>query len=134
MNRIYNKYKRFFIRIITLMSIQTSTLSQDISNYIRLDDEIQSFQEKLRELKESKSKLHDKITENMIKQNIVNKTISIGSSKLSIIEKKQYSSLTFSYLEDTLSKIIPDQNQVSYVIKYLKENRSIKTHKEIKRT
>lgn len=116
------------------MSIQTSTLSQDISNYIRLDDEIQSFQEKLRELKESKSKLHDKITENMIKQNIVNKTISIGSSKLSIIEKKQYSSLTFSYLEDTLSKIIPDQNQVSYVIKYLKENRSIKTHKEIKRT
>lgn len=116
------------------MSIQTSTLSQDISNYIRLDDEIQSFQEKLRELKESKSKLHDKITENMIKQNIDNKTISIGSSKLSIIEKKQYSSLTFSYLEDTLSKIIPDQNQVSYVIKYLKENRSIKTHKEIKRT
>ena len=49
-----------------------------------------------------------------------------------MIERKQYGSLTFSYLEETLPKIIPDKAQVDYVINFLKSNRSIKTSQEIK--
>ena len=40
--------------------------------------------------------------------------------------------LTFGYLEEMLPKLIPDKTQVDYVVKYLKDNRTVKTVPEIR--
>ena len=50
-----------------------------------------------------------------------NKKIGITDGNLRIHEKKDYSPLTFTYLEKTLLDIIPDPEQVEYIIDYLKE-------------
>ena len=50
------------------------------------------------------------------------------------MKKKDYSSITFGYIEQCLAKLISDKKQVDYIIKYLKDNREITTNSEIKRT
>ena len=49
-------------------------------------------------------------------------------------EKKEYSPLTFSYVEESLAKILADKSQVDYIIQYLKSNREIKSSPDIRRT
>ena len=51
-----------------------------------------------------------------------------------VYEKKEYSPLTFSFLEQHLGKIMTDPQQVNYVIQYLKEQREIKTSNDLKRS
>ena len=46
--------------------------------------------------------------------------------------KKQYTGITFQYLDKTLTELIPDKTQKEYVIKYLRENRETKIMDEIK--
>ena len=53
---------------------------------------------------------------------------------LRYVEKKEYSPLTFGFLEKHLGKIMTDPNQVEYVIQYLKEQREVKTTNDLKRS
>lgn len=39
--------------------------------------------------------------------------------------------MSLSYLEKSLLELIPDKTQVAYVMKYLKDNRQVKTNHEI---
>ena len=64
---------------------------------------------------------------------IANNTIKITDGELRFYEKKEYSPLTFGYIEKSLGKIISDKTQLDYVIKFLKENREITTSIDIKR-
>ena len=48
-------------------------------------------------------------------------------------DKKEYSALTFNYIETCLHKIIHDEEQVDYVIQFLKENREITSSLDIKK-
>ena len=50
------------------------------------------------------------------------------------VKKKDYSSITFGYIERCLDELISDKNQVEYIIKYLKDNREVNVSNEIKRT
>ena len=59
--------------------------------------------------------------------------IMIHDGNLKMYEKKDYSPLTFSFLEQHLGKIMTDPQQVEFVIQYLKEQREIKTTSDIKR-
>ena len=68
----------------------------------------------------------------MIDNNISHNEIEITNGKIKVFEKKEYSPLTFSYIEQSLAKIIPDKSHVDYIIKHLKENREIKTSVDLK--
>ena len=68
----------------------------------------------------------------MEKNGLLQNEIEITNGKLKVYEKKEYSPLTFSYVEQTLAKISSDKSQVQYIIKYLKENREITTVNDLK--
>jgi hypothetical protein len=53
---------------------------------------------------------------------------------LRIFEKKEYTGLTFGYLEKCLGELIADKSQVEYIIKYLKDKREMNIVYELKRT
>jgi hypothetical protein len=59
--------------------------------------------------------------------------IGITDGELRIYEKKDYSPLTFGYIEAKLTEIIHDKDKVEYIVKYLRENREIKLSKDIRR-
>lgn len=73
------------------------------------------------------------ICEYMKSNGIQDKKIEIHDGDLKIYEKKEYSPLTYSYIEECLDKIITNKSQVEYILKFLKENREIKTVQDIRR-
>jgi len=113
------------------MALQTVTFTQNIKTLLRLDDEICLLQDQLREIRKQKNTTEEDIITTMVERNWNDRSIDVGQRILSIVEKKHYSSLSYSYLEKKLSQIIPDKAQIEYVMKYLKDNRDLKIRHEI---
>lgn len=111
------------------MALQTVTFTQNIKTLLKLDDEIRVLQDQLKELRKQKDRTEEVILATMLERKWLN--IDAGKRVLSVAEKKHYSSLSFTYLEKTLSQIIPDKSQIEYVMKYVKDNRELKVSKEL---
>lgn len=47
--------------------------------------------------------------------------------------KKEYSPLTYTYVEKCLGELINDKKQVEYIIQYIKNNREITNTYDIRR-
>jgi predicted ATP-grasp superfamily ATP-dependent carboligase len=115
-----------------LVTSEKENLIKCIQNYVTIDDNLKLINEKTKILKEKKNNLAKAIC-SYVEDNNINKNIKISDGTLKINEKKDYTPLSYSYLEDCLTEIIKDDNKVSYIIDYLKDNREIKTSLEIKR-
>lgn len=111
------------------MALQTTTFSQRVKHFLRLDEEIHVLQDQLKELRKQKSTTEEQIMATMVERKW--STIDTGKSVMSMTEKKHFSSLSYTYLEKTLSQIIPDKDQIDYVMKYVKDNRDFKIRPEI---
>jgi hypothetical protein len=109
------------------------TFAENVQKWVYLDTQLKTANEKLRTMKDLKQQLGKEICDYMVQNQMQNKKISITDGNLRIHEKKDYSPLTFTYLEKTLLDIIPDPEQVEYIIDYLKEKREIKISLDIKR-
>jgi len=57
----------------------------------------------------------------------------INNCTLKYCEKKEYTPLTFNYIKDCLTKIIDNDDDIEYIMKYLKENREIKVFSDIRK-
>ena len=113
------------------LQVQTNSLTNNIKTFLLVDDQIRLLHEQLKELKRQKNDAQDNIMAAMIEKKWQNLTIDVGKHEMSMVEKKHYSTMSFSYLEKSLTELIPDKSQVAYVIKYLKDNREVKTNHEI---
>lgn len=112
--------------------VEKDTIVKCIQNYVLLDDKIKELNNKNKELREKKN-VFSKYICDFVEKNNVNKNIKISDGELRINERKDYTPLSYSFIEECLSEIIKDENKVSYIIDYLKEKREIKTSLEIKR-
>ena len=115
-----------------VVSSEKENLIKCIQNYVNIDDNLKIINEKTKVLKDKKNNL-SKVICSYVEDNNINKNIKISDGTLKITEKKEYTPLSYTYLEECLIEIIKDDNKVSYIIDYLKENREIKTSLEIKR-
>jgi hypothetical protein len=70
----------------------------------------------------------------MKESNLLENKIGITDGELRVYEKKEYSPLSYTYIEKCLAEIIPDKKQLDYIIQYLKQKREITTSLDIKRT
>jgi hypothetical protein len=62
-----------------------------------------------------------------------NQNIKFNDGELRFYEKKEYSPLTFSYIEDCLENILEDESQIEFIMDYLRDNREITTSIDIRR-
>jgi hypothetical protein len=106
---------------------------QNIKKWVLLDSQLKIVNEKTKKMREMKHDLTKQICDYSNNHKINNK-ITITDGELRITEKKEYSPLTFTYLEECLQKIISEQEQVDFIVKYLKDNRQITTMPDIRRT
>ena len=111
----------------------TISLEKYVQKWILIDNQLQMLQEKTKTWREWKKKLNDMIIENMTEKGIDHKILSIPNGELSVQEKREYSSLSFGYVEECLQDILKDDEKVQYIIEYLRDHREIKTIKEIRR-
>jgi hypothetical protein len=108
-------------------------LIQNIKKWIDIDSNIKQYNEKIKLSREEKIKITNNILEN-ISENSPNLTrIQLPDGELKLFTKKEYSSLTFGFLEKCLSEIIKDESQVTYIIEYIKNKREVSNEMDIRR-
>jgi len=107
---------------------------ENVQRWVVLDKKLKLVNEKTRELRNMKHTSGDAICEYMKKTSSATNKINITNGHLQIYEKNEYSPLTFGYIEQTLSKIISNPEQVDYIMKHLRDGRELKTTTSVRGT
>lgn len=115
-----------------LVKSQQSQLVENVKKWVVLDSQLKLINEKTKTLRNIKHDVSEQICKYMEERNQTK--INISDGELRVYEKKEYSPITFGYIEEKLSEIISDKEKVDYIIQYLKENRDIKITSDIRRT
>jgi hypothetical protein len=119
----------------TLVSpINKDRFIENVQRWVLIDNQMKIVNEKTNKLRTMKHDLRNQICDYMKDNSLENKKIVISNGELRLYEKRDYSPLTFTYLEKSLLQIIPDKNHVAYIIKHVKENREIEVSTDIRAT
>ncbi len=109
------------------------SIEQNIQSWVSIDNQIKLYNEKISELREKKCNLTEKIVEHASDNNLTKSVFQISDGKLKITETKVPETLTFKYLEKTLSEVIKNETQIKLIMEHVKQKRSFKIVPEIKR-
>ena len=119
------------------MNPPVASIAADFANQVKqwvlLDKQLKYVNEKTRQIRESKTKLSKEICSYIQSKKWEHRTIDIANEELKFIEKREYSPLSFAYIEECLDEIITDKDQVDFIIDYLKEHREVRVSTEIRR-
>uniref|UniRef100_A0A6C0DC22 Uncharacterized protein n=1 Tax=viral metagenome TaxID=1070528 RepID=A0A6C0DC22_9ZZZZ len=107
---------------------------ENVKKWVLMDSQIKIINEKTKQIRENKHQLSESICEYMKDSNLLDNKIGITDGELRVYEKKEYSPLSYTYIEKCLAEIIHDKKQLDYIIQYLKQKREITTSLDIKRT
>ena len=107
--------------------------TEHVKRWVLLDTQLKIVQEKMKKMRDEKHELGTHICTYLEETGNSHRKIMIHDGDLKVYEKKEYTPLTFSFLEQHLGKIMTDPQQVHFVIQYLKEQREIKTIHDLKR-
>jgi len=107
---------------------------EKVKKWVVMDSQLKIVNEKTKQLRELKSQLNHQICDFMNNHNLAQNRITISDGELRLHEKKEYSAITFGYIQRCLADLIKDDTQVEFIIQYLKDNREITTSSDIKRT
>tara|TARA_B100001093_G_scaffold195423_2_gene187881 strand:- start:5795 stop:6178 length:384 start_codon:yes stop_codon:yes gene_type:complete len=109
-----------------------SDLIENIKNWVTYDSQLKLINDKTKILRENKNELTKSICNYATLNNIKSK-IEISDGTLTFCEKKDYSPLTYSYVERCLGELINDKEKVDYIIEYMKSNREVTKSYDIRR-
>jgi hypothetical protein len=104
-----------------------------VQKWVLVDNEIHSLQEKLKKWKEMKQTLSSKIKQIMEEKQWTGKVLDIPDGTLKLTTKREYSSLSFGYLEECLESFVPDPVNRDILLDYIRDHREVKETSELKR-
>ena len=116
------------------MTDKQPSFEDNVRQWTVLDTKIRLANSQLREMRATRDDLSKTVCEHMKQTGIDKRKIEIADSKIEVFEKKEYSSLTMSYLEKCLSTIIQEPKSVKHILQYIKDKREIKKSVDLKRT
>jgi hypothetical protein len=111
----------------------TDDLQKYIQKWVAVDNQLQLLNEKSKKMREWKKKLTENISEKLQKKGWEHRILEIPDGELKLQEKTEYSTLSFGYIEECLHELIPEEEQVDFVMNYLREHREVKTIMDIRR-
>lgn len=114
--------------------VSRENVTNKLKRWVQLDTQLKLINEKTKTMRDERARLSGEICIDMETAGISKRKIILPDGDIKIYEKKDYSQLTFGFLEQHLGKIMNDQQQVSFVINYLKEQREVKSSNDLKRT
>ena len=100
----------------------------NIVEWVKLDNNIKLLNQNTKHLREKRKSLERKIIDD-----IDNKIIKINDETIKSVKSKHTQPLTLAYIESCLSKLIDNDNNVDYIMDYIKQNRPYKCEIELKR-
>ena len=109
------------------------SFESNIQQWVMLDNQIKLYNDKIKQLREEKNKIAITAREQAESSGHKDSVIQITDGRLRFTETRVTEPLTFRYIDETLSNIIPDSETRNTIITCLKENRNQKVVSELKR-
>jgi len=106
---------------------------QTIQQWLLLDNQVKMYNEKLKDLRNKRDNIEEKLSQHALNNNLTNSTIKTSDGKLKFVNTKTMSPLTFKYLEKSLGEIIKNSEQVNAIMNHIRNNREHKVEHELKR-
>lgn len=116
---------------ISVLSKEHEILSENVKKWVLLDKQLKIVNEKTHKMREMKHSLSNEICNYMEKKQSTN-SITISDGQLKLYDKKDYTSLSYGYIEKCLSDIINDKSHIEYIMNYLKNKRKVTVSKDIR--
>lgn len=113
---------------------EKKTFIENVQKWLLYEQQLKIVSDKVKQIRESKNASAEYICQYMKAHGISQNKIKITDGELKIVEKKEYSPLTYTYVEECLAKIITEKDNVEFIMEYLKQNREIKITHEIRKT
>jgi hypothetical protein len=110
-----------------------NSFEDNIKLWVRLDNEAKRLQEQIRNLRDQKSQVGERIHTYVDTQNLSNAVVEISDGRLKFGEHNSTQSLTLGFVNECLSEIIKNPQQVDSIMEHIKNRRTIKSTPEIKR-
>ena len=107
--------------------------SDNIKKWVTIDEEIKRLNIELKNKRNDRSLILNNIIDYKNANNLDGKVIKYNSEMLKFIKSRQYQAITYDFIKTCLNEIIEDQDQVNFIISYMKEKRSYKNVEDIKR-
>jgi len=104
-----------------------------VKKWILLDNEISIENEKLKELRNKRSEVHQEIIKHIQNEKLEKSTIEISDSKLKFGITKTSNPLSLKYVESCLNSVISNKEDVVKIMNIIKSNRISKEVFEMKR-
>ena len=109
------------------------SLEERVKNWVALDNEIKTINEKLRLLREKRHDSSDSILTYIQENRLDNATIKISDGRLRFVSVKQQNPLSYKFIDDCLRKCISNPEQVQLIMEFIKKERVSRVSLEIKR-
>ena len=109
---------------------------EDIKQWVSTDNQIKIFHDKIKELRNQRYNLTEKIFNYAEHNNLQHAVIQITGGKLKFQNTKVSSPLTFRFVQQCLTECLPDPDneaRAKAIINYIKSKRDINLRAEIKR-
>ncbi|MFM1794883.1 MAG: hypothetical protein RL642_1268 [Bacteroidota bacterium] len=130
LKKIYKQFDSIFNTMN--QEIVPNILVENVQKWLVYENQLKIIHEKTKLIRDQKHQLTQSICQHMNQKST--KQLHLSDGVLTVYEKKEYSPLTFTYIEESLGKIIPDKTHVAYIIDHLKKNREVKTSHELRKT
>ena len=109
------------------------SFENQIQQWVQIDNQLKDLSEKVKNLRDKRNTLEENITSYVSTNNLSNATVNISDGKLKFVNTRVPETITFKYLEKTLSEVIKNESQVKLIMEHIKVKRNIKIVPEIKR-
>lgn len=110
-----------------------ANFEQQLQQWITIDRQLKTINDKTKELRDKKNKLAEQINEHIENAELTNTSIKLSDGQVRFVKIKETQPLTFKYLETCLFEIIKSEEQVKKIVEYIKNKREIKYVSDIKR-
>jgi len=105
---------------------ELQNFKEEVKTWIQLDNEIQEYEKKIKELKKRRNKeLEPSITTFMVTHNISD--LNTGTGKIKCTPRNTKQTLNKIYIEENLKKVIQDDNIIQQAMDNILNNREVKT-------
>ena len=111
---------------------EKTKLVENVQKWVLIEGKLKEINERTKKMREMKTDIGKDIC-NYMTENKLNNHIEISDGELRFFEKKEYTPLSFGYIEKRLHELIADDEQVKLIVSYLKEKREVNTSLDIKR-
>jgi len=105
-----------------------------IKAWVSFDNQIRIVNERVRALREERSKLGEEIFEYVETENLSNATVQISDGRLRFGGSTQTAPLTLTFIKTCLSECITNPDNVDAIMSYIRTSRNKRSIPEIKRT